>query len=183
MKARFAAVTLAALAVAACASSPTVKTDHDPAVDFSKYHTYSWGMKPQAGSPLVTQRIIDGIDARLQARGWRQAADGQVTLAAHVITSQRQTLDTFYTGTGMGGWGWRGGWGGGMAMGSAQTTVRTYDVGTLVVDMFDTSTQQAIWRGTASSTVPSSTERVNAAVEAGLDKMFAGFPPGTAPAK
>lgn len=183
MKARIAAVILAALALAACASSPTVKTDHDPSVDFSRYHTYTWGMKPQASSPLVSQRIIDGIDARLQARGWREAPDGQVTLAAHVITSQRQTLDTFYTGTGMGGWGWRGGWGGGMAMGSAQTTVRTYDVGTLVLDMFDSSSKQAIWRGTASSTVPTSTERINAAVESGLDKMFAGFPPGAAPAK
>lgn len=183
MQVRFAAVAFAAMALAACASSPTVKTDHDPSVDFSKYRTYTWGLKPQSGSPLVQQRIVDGIDQRLQARGWRQAADGQVTLAAHIVTQQRQTLDTFYTGTGMGGWGWRGGWGGGMAMGSAQTTVRTYDVGTLVVDMFDTSTQQAIWRGTASGTVPSSPDRVNAAVQAGLDKMFTGFPPGTAPAK
>jgi len=183
MKLGTAVVAFAALLVAACASSPTVKTDHDPAVNFAQYHTYTWGMKPQAGSPLVSQRIVDGIDARLQAIGWRQAPDAQVTLAAHVITSQRQTLDTFYTGTGMGGWGWRGGWGGGMAMGSAQTTVRTYNVGTLVVDMFDTKTQQAIWRGTASATVPSTTERVNSTVDAGLTKMFAGFPPGTAPAK
>ncbi|HYG07829.1 MAG TPA: DUF4136 domain-containing protein [Stenotrophomonas sp.] len=183
MKARFLPAAFAALLLAACASSPTVKTDHDPAVDFSQYRTYTWGMKPQAGSPLVQQRIVDGIDARLQARGWRQAPDGQVTLAAHIITSQRQTLDTFYTGTGMGGWGWRGGWGGGMGMGTAQTTVRTYDVGTLVVDMFDTRTQQAIWRGTASGTVPSTPERVNAAVEAGLDKMFTGFPPGSSAAK
>ncbi|WP_152983936.1 DUF4136 domain-containing protein, partial [Stenotrophomonas panacihumi] len=109
MKTRVFLAALALLALAACASSPTVKTDHDPSVDFSKYRTYTWGMRPQAGSPLVQQRITDGIDARLQALGWRQAPDGQVTLAAHIITQQRQTLDTFYTGTGMGGWGWRGG--------------------------------------------------------------------------
>lgn len=170
----------AALVLAACASSPTVKTDHDPSVDFSKYRTYTWGMKPTATSPLVSQRIVDGVNARLRAIGWTESPDGQVTLAGHVVNSQRQTIDTFYTGTGMGGWGWRGGWGGGMAMGSAQSTVRTYDVGTLVLDMFDTGTKQAIWRGTASGTVPSTTERVNAAVEAGLDKMFVGFPPGAA---
>jgi hypothetical protein len=183
MKTRFVILALTALLVAGCASSPTVKTDHDPAVNFAQYRTYTWGMKPQASSPLVSQRIVDGIDTRLAALGWRQAPDGQVTLAAHVINTQRQTLDTFYTGTGMGGWGWRGGWGGGMGMGTAQTTVRTYDVGTLVVDMFDTKTQQAIWRGTASGTVPSTPERINTAVDAGLTKMFAGFPPGSAPAK
>jgi len=68
-------------------------------------------------------------------------------------------------------------------MGSATTTVRTYDVGTLVVDMFDARSKQAVWRGTASATVPISPERANAAVEAGLDKLFAGFPPGSAPAR
>jgi len=174
---------VAALTLAACASTPTVHTDSDPSVNFAKFRTYTWAIRPQGGSPLVQQRIVDGIDARLAARGWTQAPDGQVTVAAHIITSQRQTLDTFYTGSGMGGWGWRGGWGGGMGMGTAQTTVRTYDVGTLVVDMFDTASKQAIWRGTASGTVPSSPDRVDAAVTAGLDKMFAGFPPGSAPAK
>jgi len=173
----------AALLLAACASTPTVKTDHDPSVDFSKYRTYTWGLKPRAASPLVSQRIVDGVNARLHALGWTESADGQVTLAANVVNTQKQTIDTFYTGTGMGGWGWRGGWGGGMAMGSAQSTVHTYDVGTLVLDMFDTSTKQAIWRGTASGTVPNTTEKVNAAVEAGLTKLFVGFPPGSTPAK
>ncbi|HEY0334794.1 MAG TPA: DUF4136 domain-containing protein [Stenotrophomonas sp.] len=179
----FAVAAIAALTLAACASTPTVHTDFNPSIDFSKYRTYTWAMKPQVASPLVQQRIVDGVDARLAARGWTQAPNGQVTLAVHAITSQRQTLDTFYTGSGMGGWGWRGGWGGGMGMGTAQTTVRTYDVGTLVVDMFDTGTQQAIWRGTAQSTVPSSPERVDAAINSGLDRMFASFPPGSTPAK
>lgn len=177
------AAAAATLLLAACATSPTVHTDRDPAVDFSQYRTYTWAMKPQTHSPLVQQRIVAGIEARLAARGWTQAPNGQVTLAAHVIHGQRQTLDTLYSGTGMGGWGWRGGWGGGVGVTSARTTVRTYDVGTLVVDMFDSQREQAIWRGTATATVPSSPERVNQAIEAGLDKMFAGFPPGSAAAK
>ncbi|HEY0333934.1 MAG TPA: DUF4136 domain-containing protein [Stenotrophomonas sp.] len=175
-------VAAAALLLGACASTPTVHTDRDPTVDFSQYRTYTWAMKPQAASPLAQQRIIAGIEARLAARGWTQAPDGQVTLAAHVITDKQQTLDTMYTGTGMGGWGWRGGWGGGMGMTSARTTVRTYNVGTLVVDMFDTRSQQAIWRGTATATVPSSPERASQLIDAGLDRMFDGFPPGSVPA-
>ncbi len=177
------AIAVLATSLVACASTPTVHTDFDPGANFASFRTYSWAMKPQGASPLVTQRIVDGIDARLAARGWTQSANGDVALAAHIVTSQRQTLDTFYTGSNMGGWGWRGGgWGGGMGMGSATTTVRTYDVGTLVVDMFDARSKQAVWRGTASGTVPSTPERTNAAVEAGLDKLFAGFPPGSAAA-
>jgi hypothetical protein len=170
-------IAVLATSLVACASTPTVKTDFDPAASFGTYKTYSWAVKPTAGSPLVQQRIVDGINARLQAKGLREAPQGDIALAAHIVTDRKQTLDTFYTGTGMGGWGWRGGWGGGMGMGSATTTVRTYDVGTLVLDMFDTRTKQAVWRGTASGTVPSSPAKINAAVEAGLDKMFAGYPP------
>ncbi len=172
-----------ATSLVACASSPTVRTDHDPAANFAAFKTYTWVQKPQGASPLVVQRIVDGINTRLRARGWSEAPDGDVALVANIASSQRQTLDTFYTGTGMGGWGWRGGWGGGMGMASSTTTVRTYDVGTLIVDMFDARTKQAVWRGSASGTVPSSTAKANAQVEAGLDKLFADFPPGSAAAR
>jgi hypothetical protein len=173
------ALAMAALLIslAACASSPTVTTDHDPAAQFGSYRTYFWAMKPEGGSPLVQQRIVDGIDARMRAKGFTMAENGDLALAAHVSTQQRHDIDTFYSGTGMGAWGYRGGWGG---MGTASTTVRTYNVGTLVLDMFDSKTRQAVWRGTASDTVPSSTEKANALVEAALDKMLATFPPGSA---
>lgn len=172
------AVAVIALFLTACASGPTVQTDSDPSANFSAYRTYSWAQKPTVGSPLVQQRIVDGIDARLRAKGWTLAPEGgDVAIAAHVATSQKQTLDTFYQGGAMGGWGWRGG----MAMGSSTTTVRTYNIGTLIVDMFDGKTHQAVWRGTASDTVPDSPEKVNATVEAALDKLFASFPPGTKP--
>lgn len=176
-------VAVLATSLVACASTPTVKTDFDSAANFSSYRTYSWALKPEASSPLVQQRIVDGINARLQAKGLREAENGDIALAAHIATGQKQTLDTFYSGTGMGGWGWRGGWGGGMAMGNATTTVHTYEVGTLVLDMFDAHTKQAVWRGTASGTVPSSPDKVNVAVDAGLDKMLAAFPPGASAAR
>lgn len=174
-------LTLLLVPCVAGAASPKVTTDHDPSAQFGSYMTYYWAMKPELGSPLELQRIIDGIDARLRAKGWTMADKGDVTLAAHVSTSQKQSLDTFYTGTGMGGWGWRRSWGGGMAMGTATTDVHTYNVGTLVVDMFDSKTQKAIWQGTATGTVSGNPSKVDAAIEKSLDKMFADFPPGSAP--
>lgn len=165
------------LLLSACASTPTVSTDHAASADFASYRTYYWAQEPEGAAPLVQQRIIDGVDTRLAAKGWTRGQDsGDVALAAHVATSQEQTLDTFYTGAPMGGWGWRGG----MGMSTASTTVRTYTVGTLIVDMFDTSTKQAIWRGTASDTLSNSPDQVNASVEAALNEMFADFPPGSA---
>lgn len=167
-----------ALFLASCtlsAAGAKVSTDADPAATFSSYRTYYWAKKPEGMSPLIQQRVVDGIDTRLQAKGWTLADKGDIALVANVSTSQQQTLDTFYTGTPMGGWGWRG-WGG---MGSATTTVRSYNVGTLVVDMFDTRTQQAVWRGTASGTISSSPEKVTKTLNKDLDKLFARFPPGS----
>lgn len=164
------------LAVATSSSAGAkVTIDTDPAATFSAYRTYHWAMKPEGASPLMQQRIVDGINARLQAKGWTLVEQGDVALAAHVSTGEKQTLDTFYTGSPMIGWGWRG-WGG-MGMGTASTTVRTYRTGTLVLDMFDSGSQQAIWRGTATGTIPSSPERATRALNKDLDKMFAKFPP------
>ena len=42
--------------------------------------------------------------------------------------------------------------------------------------MFDTRSKQAIWRGTAAGTIPKSQEKASAGLQAGVDKMFAGFP-------
>lgn len=168
------ALLLALLLPAAAVAAPKVTVDHDPAVDFTAYKTYYWAIKPQGGSPLVDQRIVDNIDAQLRDKGWKLAEQGDVAVAAHVSTSQKQSLDTFYSGTPLGGWAWRG-WGG-AAMGTATTRVHDYEVGTLVVDMFDSRTQQAIWRGTATGTVSSSPDKVNKAVDQALTKMFAKFP-------
>lgn len=170
---------LAPALLVACASTPTVHTDYDSNARFDAYRTYSWAMKPEGGSPLHQQRIVAGIDSRLQAKGLSPVASGgDLAVAAHITTSQKTTIDTMYTGTAMGGWGWRGGWGGGMGMGTSTSEVRNYDVGTLIVDLFDTKTQQAVWRGTASGTISSSPETNAAAIDAGLDKMFASYPPG-----
>ena len=51
-------------------------------------------------------------------------------------------------GWGLGVWGWVGG-GGGMAT----TTEQTYTQGTVILAMFDESTKNLVWKGTASNTV------------------------------
>lgn len=163
----------------ATAATPKVTTDYDPHTQFTAYKTYHWALKPDGGSPLMQQRIVEGIDAQLIAKGWTRAAQGDVAIAAHISTAQKQSLDTFYTGTGMGGWGWRRGLGGGMLAGSATTQVESYEVGTLVVDLFDSRTQQAIWRGTATGTVAGSPQKQDAEVDKALAKMFTNFPPDT----
>ena len=54
-----------ALLIASCtlsAASAKVTTDADPAAAFGNYRTYYWAIKPEAASPLMQQRIVEGVD-------------------------------------------------------------------------------------------------------------------------
>lgn len=149
-----------------------VNTDYDPAVDFSKYKTYSWIRTPDSGNPLMDERIVHTLDAQFSAKGWRKIAAGQsdVAIGVQLTAKEQERVDTFYNG-----WGGYGRFG--MAQGMAQSTVTTFTVGTLIVDMFDTRTKQPIWRGTASDTVSEDPQKNTALMQEAVDKLFRAFPP------
>jgi hypothetical protein len=120
----------------------------------------------------MRQRVENAINTQLQIKGLKlvsSPADADVGLVANGATTEKHTLQTFYDGFG-GGWGW-GGWG------PTTTTVQTYQVGTLVVDMFDTHSKQVVWRGTASATVSEHPDKNTKKLEKAVEKMFKDFPP------
>ena len=154
-------------------SAQQVKTDYDRSVNFSQYKTYSWE-KVKTQDPLWVDRIKSAVDTDLTAKGWTQVpANGDISLVAIEATKNEQTLNTFYNGFG-GGWRW-GGFGG---FGDATTTTDTYQVGTLVLDMFDTQTKKLVWRGSASDTLSDKTDKNIKNLDKGVQKMLKHFPPG-----
>ena len=57
------------------------------------------------------------------------------------------------------------------------TVVDTYEVGTLVVDLFDTSSKQIVWWGTSSDTISDKPEKNTKHMNEAVAKMFKDFPP------
>jgi hypothetical protein len=153
---------------AATAAFPReISTDFDHHADFGRFKTYSWS-KVDTPNSLWDERLKEAIDQQLSAKGWTQVpTGGDVSVVAVGTTRERETLQTFYTGM---GWHWRG-------FGDAITEVQPYKVGTLVVDMFDTSTQKLIWRGTASDVLASKPDKNIKELEKDVHKMFEHFPP------
>ena len=148
-----------------------VETDYDHSVNFNQYHTYSWG-HVRSTDPFFEQRIRDAVDRDLQTKGWQLVpAGGDVTLTAVAIKKNRAEYTTFYDGLG-GGWRWHG-WGGGMAT----TTVESIPVGTLVIDMYDTSTKQLIWRGLAHDQLSDKPDKDTKKLDKAVNKMLDKFPP------
>jgi hypothetical protein len=160
------------LALATVSSAQQVKTDYDHDANFSQYKTYSW-QKVQTKDPLLVDRIKSAVNSALAAKGWKEVpSGGDVAVFAIEMTRNQQTLDTFYDGFG-GGRRW-GGFGG---FGDATTTVETYKVGTLVIDLFDGKTEKLIWRSSSSDTLSDNADKNTKNLDKGVNKMFQHFPP------
>jgi len=167
-----------ALLLTAGSFAQDVKTDYDRAADFNLYKTYSWE-NVHTENPLWSDRIKAAVNSALAAKGWTKVeSGGNVSVMAMEMTSSHQTLNTYYDAFG-GGWGWRGLFRGGFGgFGDSTTTEETYKVGTLVVDLFDSSTKKLIWRGSASDTLSDKSDKNIKNLNKGVDKMFEHFPPG-----
>ena len=165
---------IALFLVLTSAAFAQTKTDYDHNANFGTYKTYSWE-KVQTRDPLLVDRIESAVNTALAAKGWTLVSSGgDVSIVAMEITQNQQTLNTFYDGFG-GGWRWRGFGGGGF--GEATTTTDTYQVGTLVVDLFDAKAKNLIWRGSSSDTLSNNPNKNTKNLDKGVEKMFAHFPP------
>jgi hypothetical protein len=164
-----------ALFTAACGYSIKTATDYDRNVRFSNYHSYYILKGNSSGNPLMDQRATADVESALAVKGWSQVPEGQgqAAVVIHAATKTKHTYETLYDGFG-GGWGWRRRWGG---FGDATTFVNDYRVGTLVVDIFDAQTRDAIWHGFASDALSDSATSNAKATEQAVDKMFTDFPP------
>jgi len=168
---RIAAAVGLALVLTAVSFAQDVKSDYDHSANFSQYKTFSW-QKIQTKDPLLVDRIKDAVNSALSAKGWTLVpSGGDVEVFAIETTQNEQTLDTFYNGFGGGRrWGFGG-------FGDATTTVDTYKVGTLVVDLFDGKTLKLIWRSSSSDTLSNKADKNTKNLDKGVNKMFQHFPP------
>jgi hypothetical protein len=162
--------------VTAAASLAEVKTDYDRSAEFNRYKTYSWG-NVHTQNALWVDRIKVAVSSALAAKGWTEIeSGGDVSIMAMEMTEDHRSLNTYYEN--FGGWGWRR-WGAGLGdgFGTATTTEETYEVGTLVIDLFDTGTKKLIWRGSANDTLSDKSDQNIKRLNADVRKMFDHFPP------
>ena len=141
-----------------------------PGVDFSKYHTYKWVNIEGGAHPnqIVDAEIKQSIDSQLASKGLTKTEGDQADLyiGYQVAVDQEKQWNAWGTGRGFGG-----------GMGSA--TQSTINVGSLVLDMYDPTTKQLVWQGTATKTVnPSANQEKNEKnLNKGIEKLLKGFPP------
>jgi len=152
------------------ATAQRITTESAPGIDVSRYKTFMWIKQPNVSDPILKENIVDAVNAQLTARGYRLVASGaDLGVAAHLATETQKTVNTFYDGFG-GNWRW------GDSFGSATTSITTYKDGTLVIDLFDSGSKRAIWRGTAEQELSSNPNKESANMSKAAEKLFHKFP-------
>lgn len=166
------------IAVSGCASMQ-IQTDYDPTTSFSGYRTYSWMPTPRTSDPRVSNaitesRIRGAVDSVLSARGYRKLGSGDVDFlvgyhAAIEDMLDVTTVDRYY------GYAWAGG-----GVWARDVSVRSYDEGTLIIDVADEGSNRLVWRGTARAEVSMTTptEQRRKKIYEAVSKILERFPPG-----
>ncbi len=154
------------LLVAGSALAQQVSVDYDKGTDFSKYKTFAWVEGTPAQNPMVHQRIVEGIEAQLEAKGLRRVkSNPDIVVSYHAATDTQVSINT------MGG-GPFGGW----RLGPGTASVDKIPVGQLIVNIGDTFAMKYVWRGTANGTINNKPEKNEKALNTSLTKMFQNFP-------
>ena len=170
------------LAGSGCSSMPDVMSDWDRQADFSEYRTFAW-LEPDS-SEDEAYRLPDHLDRRLRRVVTDVLADKGFEPAP--IPPAADLLLTYYISiqkelrVDLVGYSYYGGYRYGYWPGSTFATarMREYSAGTLVVDIIDRETGQAVWTGVVTGTAQSenpSGDRIQTVMEAMLDE----FPPPT----
>lgn len=95
---------------------------------------------------LVGEDIKRAVDDQLAQKGLEKVDNSaDLQLAYHLVIREEKSVDLTGSGFGGRGYGW---WDG-----SVQGQTGTIPVGTVVIDVYDSSRHQPVWRGDASKTV------------------------------
>jgi hypothetical protein len=142
----------AAVTLGCATHAVKVRTDVDQTANVGRYVTFFMEDGNSSGDKAIDQRIKSDVESALASQGWIEAPpdEGQAIVIAHVVTAAKQSSSALYAG--WGGWQWHIG-------GPGARPVEQYQVGSLVIDIFDARSRQAIWRGVATDAVPAPTAR------------------------
>jgi len=170
---------LALLALAGCASGPTIRSNVDQSVDFTKFRTFDF-MQPMSTDrdgfqSFVSRDLMVAAEREMTQRGFQRSStnpDLLINFSANLDERLRVTQTPNPRST----WGshrrgfystWPG----------YSTQVRQYTQGTLGMDVVDAARRQLVWEGVAVSRITRSTaENIGPALDFAVRDIFTQFP-------
>ncbi len=162
-----------------------VKSDYDKTIDFTKYKTYSFAGWQNDSDKLINDldktRILDAFKAEFDARNMTLVEDNADAVVTLFLVIDNKTSTTAYTnymgGMGMGyGYGWGMGMGAGMGTSTTTYSENDYEVGTLVVDVYDAGTKKLAWQGVLQKTINEKASKRDKTIPKNAAKIMKQYP-------
>ncbi len=181
-------VVMAWFCVQACATNIDVKTDFDPAADFTQFHTFAYAGLTDItktgllDNSLTRKRIEAAVTRELTQKGLKEVTvDERPDLLVHYWLGTKDKERVMGTsGPSAGYYGRPGGYyGGGYGWGGSASNVSTYEYreGTLVVDLVEPVKKELQWRATMVAALEGTTENNIDLGNRAIAKAFENYPP------
>jgi len=166
--------TVVVLTLSACASAIQSTVDVADQADFSNFQTYAWitdqsliarsDATSELGYPLNEQRTRAAVERELARKGYRKVSGTEADFVVSFTVGSRVRVQQYYndygysyrgyhhgfTGYGYSRFGYAGYGYPGYGHYGSTASVYTFTEGSLVVDIFDNRSKEAIWHGSAS---------------------------------
>jgi hypothetical protein len=164
-----------------------VTTDFDPAIDFSRFKTYSFVTAAELtktgilSDPAVRERVMNFVTGILETRGIKEVPlDQKYDLAIRYWVALQPKREEIHYTVGYDYWGgyplfYPGPW----AWSYEEVVVRNFIDGILVVDLLEPKSKELLWRTYVKEKIE---DRVKAYkdLKKDLTKAFASYPPSPA---
>ena len=162
-------------------SSLRVTTDYAEGTEFAQFRTFKYRDSENSvavSSPLVHRRIVNAIKQGMTSSGLTEVAEDPDVFVTYYGSADQQThFHTTYSGVDTWSGSSRNRHRTGFGVTTSTTRPTTVAQGTLVIDVWDASRNEMIWRGVATSTLSSNPERNTKTIQRAVEKAFRDFPP------
>jgi hypothetical protein len=166
---------MTALLLIAVAAAQNVRYNFDRAADFANFKSYKWIEIPGGVKldELTAKQLTAALDAELAKKGLAKTDDDSANLLVgyQVALTQEREINAYNTG-----WGFGPRWGG---SGITTATTSTLTIGSVALDMYDTSQKQLVWRGVATKTLDpgAKPDKRQKNIQKGVEKLLKDYPP------
>ncbi|MCF6360945.1 MAG: DUF4136 domain-containing protein, partial [Cyclobacteriaceae bacterium] len=143
------------------ANAQKITTDFDKNADFTQYKSITFLGWQQGSEKLINdldkERMRTAFVSEFKSRAMEKGGeDADLAITLYLVLEQKTSTTAYtnyYGGAGSYGRYGRGGWGWGNGYTNTTYSENDYIKGTLVMDVYDNSSNQLIWQGVASGTV------------------------------
>jgi len=178
-------IAVVAILIALPGFAQTIQIDYAHDFDFEGATTFQYAVNEESGikdNAMMADRVVELIKKELREGGLREVQqDPDLYVTYHFTSEEQKSLSTSSSGFGgYGGYGGYGdgwdGWGGydafgGPMMGSSVTREYSYEVGTLIIDAYDSKEKKLVWRGWGTVTVKDKPDKQVKQIEKILKKL------------